>query len=123
MRGTESSIWIREDDTHTETLLLQCINVHLSNFKTATRPWINHFVEHYHCSNIMDHPMASRSESPPALVPRQHIQDHAAATSVTYHWGYATRVVPCVNDAGSCKSSQAAQDTSQRRLNNILTSD
>ncbi|GAB7364282.1 hypothetical protein MBLNU230_g4827t1 [Neophaeotheca triangularis] len=48
---------------------------------------------------------ASPSQDPPdhELRRRQHIQDHAAATSFTYHWGYATRVVPCVNDAGSCE--------------------
>lgn len=34
---------------------------------------------------------------------RQHIQDHAAATSVRVHWGYASRVIPCVNDAGTCE--------------------
>lgn len=34
---------------------------------------------------------------------RQHIQDHAAATSVRFHWGYASRVIPCVNDVGSCE--------------------
>ncbi|KAM0333979.1 hypothetical protein ACHAQA_000997 [Verticillium albo-atrum] len=37
------------------------------------------------------------------LAPRQHIQDHDAAESVIHHWGYADRVVPCVNDAGSCE--------------------
>jgi ferric-chelate reductase len=36
------------------------------------------------------------------LVARQHIQDHDAAESVIHHWGYADRVVPCVNDPGSC---------------------
>jgi ferric-chelate reductase len=41
--------------------------------------------------------MATRS-----IFARQHIQDHAAATNVVYHWGYASRVVPCANDAGSC---------------------
>lgn len=40
--------------------------------------------------------------SPTVLVPRQHIQDHDAAESVRHHWGYADRVVPCVNDPGSC---------------------
>ena len=37
------------------------------------------------------------------LTKRQHIQDHAAATNVIYHWGYASRVVPCTNDVGSCE--------------------
>ncbi|PNH44600.1 hypothetical protein VD0004_g3092 [Verticillium dahliae] len=37
------------------------------------------------------------------LAPRQHIQDHDAAESVIHHWGYADRVVPCVNDPGSCR--------------------
>lgn len=37
-----------------------------------------------------------------ALTARQHIQDHASAANVEPHWGYADRVVPCVNDAGSC---------------------
>ncbi|KPI37633.1 Ferric transmembrane component 4 [Cyphellophora attinorum] len=46
--------------------------------------------------------MASTVQQPPTLVVRQHIQDHAAATSVSHHWGYADRVVPCVVDAGSC---------------------
>ena len=40
--------------------------------------------------------------SPSVLVARQHIQDHDAAESVIHHWGYADRVVPCVNDPGSC---------------------
>jgi ferric-chelate reductase len=32
----------------------------------------------------------------------RHIQDHDAAESTVPHWGYASRVVPCVNDPGSC---------------------
>lgn len=35
------------------------------------------------------------------LSPR-HIQDYGAASSLEPHWGYADRVVPCTNDAGSC---------------------
>ncbi|KAF1911243.1 ferric reductase like transmembrane component-domain-containing protein [Ampelomyces quisqualis] len=46
----------------------------------------------------------------PALVPRQHIQDHANAASIQPHWGYADRVVPCVNDVGSCKYLDAVYD-------------
>ncbi|KAF2758682.1 hypothetical protein EJ05DRAFT_361255 [Pseudovirgaria hyperparasitica] len=37
------------------------------------------------------------------LFRRQHIQDHDSATNVTEHWGYPSRVVPCVNDVGSCQ--------------------
>lgn len=37
------------------------------------------------------------------LTARQHIQNISAASEVQPHWGYADRVVPCVNDAGSCK--------------------
>ncbi|KAL1598150.1 hypothetical protein SLS59_007160 [Nothophoma quercina] len=37
------------------------------------------------------------------LTARQHIQNISAATEVQPHWGYADRVVPCANDAGSCK--------------------
>ena len=37
------------------------------------------------------------------LTARQHIQNQSAASVVEPHWGYADRVVPCVNDAGSCK--------------------
>ncbi|PSN65322.1 ferric-chelate reductase-like protein [Corynespora cassiicola Philippines] len=33
---------------------------------------------------------------------KRHIQDHASAESLEPHWGYADRVVPCTNDAGSC---------------------
>lgn len=36
------------------------------------------------------------------LLPRQHIQNLSAASAVEPHWGYADRVVPCTNDAGSC---------------------
>lgn len=32
----------------------------------------------------------------------RHIQDLSSASQVEYHWGYADRVVPCANDAGSC---------------------
>ncbi|KAL2756080.1 hypothetical protein ACRALDRAFT_1093843 [Sodiomyces alcalophilus JCM 7366] len=39
----------------------------------------------------------------PELAPRQHIQDIAGAASVRPHWGYADRVIPCVNDPGSCE--------------------
>lgn len=35
------------------------------------------------------------------LLPR-HIQNFSEATAVTHHWGYADRMVPCTNDAGSC---------------------
>ncbi|ROT36528.1 hypothetical protein SODALDRAFT_362339 [Sodiomyces alkalinus F11] len=41
------------------------------------------------------------SATVPDLSPR-HIQDHASAESLEPHWGYADRVVPCVNDPGSC---------------------
>ncbi|KAF1966840.1 hypothetical protein BU23DRAFT_543701 [Bimuria novae-zelandiae CBS 107.79] len=37
------------------------------------------------------------------LTARQHIQNQSAASVVEPHWGYADRVIPCVNDAGSCK--------------------
>lgn len=40
---------------------------------------------------------------PSHSVARRHIQDHASAESLEPHWGYADRVVPCVNDAGSCE--------------------
>ena len=33
---------------------------------------------------------------------RRHIQDYGDASSLEPHWGYADRVVPCTNDAGSC---------------------
>lgn len=32
-----------------------------------------------------------------------HIQDMSHAQSLEHHWGYADRVVPCTNDAGSCE--------------------
>lgn len=34
---------------------------------------------------------------------RRHIQNMSEATAVTHHWGYADRMVPCTNDAGSCR--------------------
>lgn len=37
-----------------------------------------------------------------SLVPRM-IQDFASAKVTEKHWGYAERVVPCTNDAGSCE--------------------
>lgn len=36
------------------------------------------------------------------LFSRQHIQNFSSASSVIHHWGYADRVIPCTNDAGSC---------------------
>lgn len=37
------------------------------------------------------------------LFPRQHIQDHNEANTYQEpHWGYASRVLPCSNDAGTC---------------------
>lgn len=36
------------------------------------------------------------------LLPRAHIQNFSEASAVEPHWGYADRVVPCTNDAGSC---------------------
>ena len=47
--------------------------------------------------------MSSPSLLTRVLNKRQHIQDHASATNVVYHWGYASRVVPCTNDVGSCE--------------------
>lgn len=32
-----------------------------------------------------------------------HIQDHDSAKGLEPHWGYADRVVPCVNDQGTCE--------------------
>lgn len=37
------------------------------------------------------------------LSPRQHIQNHSEGANEIYYWGYATRVVPCTNDKGSCE--------------------
>ncbi|KAH7069587.1 ferric reductase like transmembrane component-domain-containing protein [Paraphoma chrysanthemicola] len=38
------------------------------------------------------------------LEARQHIQNHSeAGVTLVPHWGYADRVMPCTNDAGSCK--------------------
>ncbi|CAN8099905.1 unnamed protein product [Discula destructiva] len=34
---------------------------------------------------------------------RAHIQNFSDASSLEPHWGYADRVVPCTNDAGSCE--------------------
>lgn len=45
-----------------------------------------------------------------ALAPRQHIQDHDAAENVRHHWGYADRVIPCVNDPGSCSYLDVVYD-------------
>lgn len=36
------------------------------------------------------------------LMPR-HIQNFSEATAVRHHWGYADRMLPCTNDAGSCE--------------------
>lgn len=36
------------------------------------------------------------------LEARQHIQNHSAGGDEIFYWGYATRVFPCTNDAGSC---------------------
>lgn len=49
--------------------------------------------------------MASNS-----IVPRQHIQDHASAENLVPHWGYADRVMPCTNDAGSCEYLDVVYD-------------
>jgi len=37
------------------------------------------------------------------LEARQHIQNHSAGGDEIFYWGYATRVFPCTNDAGSCE--------------------
>ncbi len=34
---------------------------------------------------------------------RAHIQDHDNAAGLETHWGYPDRVVPCVNDQGTCE--------------------
>ncbi|KAF2653192.1 ferric reductase [Lophiostoma macrostomum CBS 122681] len=34
---------------------------------------------------------------------RAHIQNFSEASAVEPHWGYADRIVPCTNDAGSCE--------------------
>ncbi|KAJ5173256.1 hypothetical protein N7492_005849 [Penicillium capsulatum] len=36
------------------------------------------------------------------VINARHIQDYSAATALEPHWGYADRMVPCTNDAGSC---------------------
>ncbi|WWC87107.1 uncharacterized protein L201_001993 [Kwoniella dendrophila CBS 6074] len=37
------------------------------------------------------------------MIEPRHIQDYNDAASLEPHWGYADRVVPCTNDAGSCE--------------------
>jgi predicted ferric reductase len=44
------------------------------------------------------------------LAPRAHIQNFTDASSVEPHWGYADRVIPCTNDAGSCEYLDAVYD-------------
>ena len=38
-----------------------------------------------------------------ASLSARHIQDFGDASTIEKHWGYADRVVPCTNDAGSCE--------------------
>jgi hypothetical protein len=38
-----------------------------------------------------------------ASIYQRHIQDEKDAKTLEHHWGYADRVVPCVNDPGSCE--------------------
>lgn len=38
-----------------------------------------------------------------SLLPRVHIQNFSDADTLEPHWGYASRVKPCVVDAGSCE--------------------
>ncbi|XMA18665.1 hypothetical protein WAI453_011456 [Rhynchosporium graminicola] len=33
----------------------------------------------------------------------RHIQNHSAGGKEIFYWGYASRVMPCTNDAGSCE--------------------
>lgn len=40
------------------------------------------------------------------LQPR-HIQDHDSENTYIRYWGYASRVVPCENDEGSCEYLEA----------------
>ncbi|WWC67748.1 uncharacterized protein I206_101660 [Kwoniella pini CBS 10737] len=37
------------------------------------------------------------------MIEPRHIQDYSSASTLEPHWGYADRVVPCTNDAGSCE--------------------
>ncbi|KAK4222750.1 putative ferric reductase transmembrane component [Podospora fimiseda] len=39
----------------------------------------------------------------PSILRRQHIQNFSAASELEPHWGYASRVIPCVSDPGSCE--------------------
>lgn len=41
----------------------------------------------------------------PTLTGRAHIQNFSDvnASNLQHHWGYADRILPCVNDAGSCE--------------------
>jgi len=47
--------------------------------------------------------MLSSFRASKMLVDRAHIQNFSDAASLEPHWGYAFRVVPCANDAGSCE--------------------
>ena len=50
------------------------------------------------------------------LEARAHIQDFDSATSVEPHWGYADRVVPCTNDAGSCEYLDVVYESHDRGM-------
>lgn len=41
--------------------------------------------------------------APPSILAARHIQNLSEASSLEPHWGYASRAVPCTNDAGSCE--------------------
>ncbi|KAI9368646.1 ferric reductase like transmembrane component-domain-containing protein [Aspergillus egyptiacus] len=44
----------------------------------------------------------SRASQPSAMVSPRHIQDFSQDSDLEYHWGYASRQVPCLSDPGSC---------------------
>ncbi|KAL4863448.1 hypothetical protein BDV12DRAFT_177454 [Aspergillus spectabilis] len=37
------------------------------------------------------------------MLSSRHIQDFSEDSELEYHWGYASRQVPCLNDVGSCE--------------------
>lgn len=53
---------------------------------------------------------------PASMLSPRHIQDFTQESELEYHWGYASRQVPCLNDAGTCEVSRHSTCLSERIL-------
>lgn len=83
------------DDTFKRSFVTHTLSLSLSFFFFS--------LTSYFAAGLPSHPLAMFSNLSTHAFVRRHIQNAADAKYEIEYWGYAVRMLPCTNDAGSCE--------------------